>query len=299
MSGRQAVFLDSRGLIAARGADARSFLQGIITNDIDKLTPERALWSALLTAQGKFLHEFFLTLDPSDSSNADSILIEGEAARLSDLKQRLSMYKLRAKVELADVSTVYRVAALFGAEALGALDLPAEPGRTTAFAGGLAYVDPRLAELGARALLPAGNAEAALKEAGFAEATLDDYDSLRISLGVPDGSRDLEIERSPLLENGFEELHGIDWDKGCFLGQELTARTKYRGLTKKRLLPVEIEGPPPAPGTPIMANGKDAGTMRSVAGKLGLALIRLEHLETPLTAGEARLTPKKPGWATF
>ena len=96
-----------------------------------------------------------------------------------------------------------------------------------------------------------------------------EYDRLRISLGVPDGSRDLDVERSPLLENGFDELHGIDWDKGCFMGQELTARTKYRALIKKRLLPVDIDGPMPEPGTAVTADGKDAGVMRSAADGLG------------------------------
>jgi hypothetical protein len=106
----------------------------------------------------------------------------------------------------------------------------------------------------------------------------------------------LDVERSPLLENGFDELHGIDWDKGCFMGQELTARTKYRALIKKRLLPVAIEGPAPEPGTPVTAAGKDAGVLRSSVDGVGLALLRLEHLEAQLSAGEARLTAKKPDW---
>ncbi|MCH8153860.1 MAG: hypothetical protein IH786_01110 [Proteobacteria bacterium] len=134
------------------------------------------------------------------------------------------------------------------------------------------------------------------KAGGSEPMTRDDYERLRIGQGVPDGSRDLEIERSTLLENGFDELGGIDWDKGCFMGQELTARTKYRGLVKKRLVPVEIDGPAPAPGTPVTADGKDAGVLRSVADGLGLALIRLEHLEAPLSAGAARLTVRKPDW---
>jgi folate-binding protein YgfZ len=140
---------------------------------------------------------------------------------------------------------------------------------------------------------------AALEGAGFAAAMLADYDALRIDHGVPDGSRDLEVERSPLLENGFDELHGIDWDKGCFMGQELTARTKYRALIKKRLLPVTIEGPAPEPGTQITAGGKDAGVLRSSVDGVGLALLRLEHLEAPLLAGEARLTPRKPDWVVI
>jgi hypothetical protein len=295
MSDCQAVILETRGLIRASGPDTRDFLQGMVSNDMDKLAPERALWAAFLTPQGKFLHDFFLTT----ASDDDSILIDCEAARLDDLLRRFTMYKLRAEVELSDVSADYRVATLFGAEALPALDLPAEAGHAVPFAGGLVYVDPRLAELGARAVLPRGNVEAAIGTAGFHLTDPAAYDRLRISLGVPDGSRDLEVERATLLENGFEELHGVDWDKGCFVGQELTARMKYRALVKKRLLPVEIDGPAPAPGTAVMAGNKDAGTIFSTADGLGLALLRLENLEDVLTAGEARLTPKKPAWAAF
>ncbi len=132
-----------------------------------------------------------------------------------------------------------------------------------------------------------------------------DYDFLRLTLGLPDGSRDLEVEQAILLENGFDELSGLDWNKGCYLGQELTSRTKYRGLVRKRLMPVMIDGPTPSPGTPVMAGGGKVGKMRSAIDGIGLALIRLEEMEkaaaagTSFTAGEARLTPKKPDWAVF
>jgi hypothetical protein len=148
-------------------------------------------------------------------------------------------------------------------------------------------------------VLPRSGASAALEDAGFTASTPAGYDALRIGLGVPDGSRDLEVERSPLLENGFDELHGIDWDKGCFMGQELTARTKYRALIKKRLVPVTIEGPAPEPGTQVTAEGKDAGVLRSSVDGVGLALLRLDRLNAPLVAGEARLIPKKPDWVVI
>jgi folate-binding protein YgfZ len=141
-----------------------------------------------------------------------------------------------------------------------------------------------------------------LQAAGFIEARLEDYDGLRIGLGVPDGSRDLEVEKSLLLESGFDELNGLDWDKGCYMGQELTARTRYRGLTKKRLLPVEIDGPVPESDTVVRCGEREAGVLRSTADGRGLALLRLEHLgeeAAPLTAGEARLTVVKPYWARF
>ncbi len=295
MTERHAVMLNSRGLLQVAGPDARGFLQGLISNDVDKLAPGRALWAAFLTPQGKYLHDFFLTTAPGE----ESILIDCEAARLDDLTRRLGIYKLRAQVELTDVSDDFRVAALFGADALAALGLPAEPGTAAPFGGGIAYTDPRLAALGARAVLPRSGAEDVLVNAGFTHAEFASYDQLRIPLGVPDGSRDLEVERATLLENGFNELHGIDWDKGCFVGQEITSRMKYRALVKRRLVPVEIDGPAPEPGTPVMAGGKEAGVMRSANGGMGLALLRLENLEDALSAGDARVTPKKPAWAEF
>ena len=303
MAERKALILESRGVLRASGPDTRAFLQGMISNDIEKVRPDRALWSAFLTPQGKFLHEFFLTVDPSAADGEESILVDCEAGRRGDLKRRLTIYKLRSKVAIEDVSDRLAVAALFGDGALGALSLPEEAGAATAFGDGLAYVDPRLAALGARAIVPRDGIEAALRVAGFATGGLIEYDRMRIALGVPDGSRDLEVERSPLLENGFEELHGVDWDKGCFVGQELTARTKYRALIKKRLMPVAIEGPVPDPGTPVALDGKEVGTMRSAVDGVGLALLRLEETKDAapgaLKAGQARLTPRRPDWAKF
>ena len=293
MSDKSALVLAARGVIRVTGADRQDFLQGLVSADVGKASGERAVWSAFLTPQGKFLHEFFLV------ERDEAFLLDCEAARLADLMRRLKIYKLRSQVALEDASGELAVAVLFGAQALDALGLPAEAGRAAALAGGLAFVDPRLAGLGARAILPRDGAEAALADAGFAAAPLEAYDRLRISLGVPDGSRDLEVEKSILLENGFDELGGVDWNKGCFMGQELTARTKYRALIKKRLVPVTFDGPAPAPDTPVMADGKEAGVMRSAVEGLGLALLRLEHLEAPLMAGDLAVKPRKPDWATF
>ncbi len=294
MSERRGLVLEGRGVVQVGGSDRQNFLQGIVSNDVTKVAAERAVWSAFLTPQGKFLHEFFL------AEWQDAFLLDCEAARLPDLLRRLSIYRLRSQVTLEDASGRLAVAALFGTGTLETLKLAAEPGTAATFAGGLAFVDPRLAALGARAILPAEGAAAALEAAGFGPADLADYDRLRISQGAPDGSRDLEVEKSILLENGFDELHGVDWDKGCFMGQELTARTHYRALIKKRLMPVEIDGPAPAPGTPVLAGDKEAGVMRTAVDGLGLALLRLEYLDAaPFTAGEAKLTPRKPDWAKF
>jgi folate-binding protein YgfZ len=297
MAERFCALLPDRAALEVAGEERRAFLQGLVSNDVEKVSRDRALYAALLTAQGKYLHDFFI------AAIGDAFYLDGEAARLADLKRRLALYRLRAKVTLGEGGERYVVAAAFGAEALALLGLPPEPGAAVPFAGGVAYVDPRLAALGARLLLPRGVKLAPLESAGFAPVGGAEYDRFRLSLGVPDGSRDLPVEKAILLEAGFEELNGVDWQKGCYIGQELTARTKYRALIKRRLIPVAVEGPLPPPGTPVMLGDQEAGEMRSGRDGLGLALLRLEALNEaggqPLTAGEARLTPQKPAWANF
>ncbi len=291
MSESHRATLTERGVIRVTGDDAREFLQGLISNDIRRVAPGRAIYAALLTPQGKYLFDFFI-------AEADgALLIDCERARLADLIKRLSLYKLRAKATLEDVSESYRVVAVWGAGSLDALGLGPDAGAATPYAGGAAFTDPRLAEAGARLIVPLGGQ---LPDA--TDATVTAYDAHRLALGLPDGSRDMVLEKAILLESGFDELNGVDWNKGCYMGQELTARTKYRGLVKKRLVPVGIDGPLPQPGTPIMAGEREVGELRSGQGTRALALIRLETLgdETPeLVCGDARITPDKPAWATF
>ncbi|HZS82844.1 MAG TPA: folate-binding protein [Stellaceae bacterium] len=294
MAERSFVALPQRALLAVSGADRRAFLQGLVSNDVEKVSPSRTVHAALLTAQGKYLHDFFII------ERGDAFLLEAEAARLADLQRRLSIYRLRAKVAIAPAEAGLAVAAAFGEGALAALGLREEAGAAAPFAGGLAYVDPRLAALGARLIVPPESGFAGLRAAGFAEAGAAAYDRMRIGLGVPDGSRDLAVEKAILLEAGFDELNGVDWQKGCYVGQELTARTKYRGLIKKRLMPVRVEGPLPEPGTPVRRGGEEVGEIRSGAGDTALALLRLEAIAEPgLEAGGARVTPQMPGWARF
>jgi folate-binding protein YgfZ len=278
------VVLEDRGVLAVSGPDRRSFLQGLVSNDVEKVAADRALYAALLTAQGKYLHDFIMV------EHGEAIWLDAETARLADLKRRLSLYRLRAKVVIEERPDL-AVAAVFGDGALAALGLPQDPGVARAEADGVVMVDPRLAELGARAILSRDRIRSELAGRGLAETDFAAYDRHRLSLGVPDGSRDLVLEKSILLESGFEELHGVDWQKGCYIGQELTARTKYRGLIKKRLFPVAIEGPAPEPGTIVMLDGREAGEMRSSRDGIGLALLRLDAIEAgqPFVAGEATL----------
>lgn len=291
MAQAQIIRLENRGVLKLGGADLRSFLQGIVSNDVTKVSPERAIWCAFLTPQGKFLHEFFLAQVPGSAE--ETFLLDCERDRRADLKKRLSIYRLRSKVTIEDADPDYQVAAVIGPGALAGLGLGPEPGSAQAREGGIVFTDPRLSALGARSILPR---EAAPAE--FGEGSQADYDRLRISLGVPDGSRDMEVDKSILLECGFSELNGVDWDKGCFMGQELTARTKYRGLIKKRLLPIRFEGTAPEPGTAVLSDGKEVGIVRSVADGRGLALLRLDRLQkaADLVAGSAKVTPEMPDW---
>jgi folate-binding protein YgfZ len=298
---RFALLPDSRTVLSVTGPDRVAFLQGLVSNDVAKATAERALWSAFLTPQGKYLHDFFVVAHARhDGSGEEGLFLDVEAERAPDLLKRLKLYRLRSKVEIAEIHDSWVVALAFGADALAGLGLPQTPGAARSWHGGVAYVDPRLAEAGARLILPRASAEASLAEAGFAFSSLSEWDRGRLALGLPDGSRDLEVDKTILLEAGFDELGGVDWRKGCWMGQELTARTKYRGLVKRRLLPVILAGPV-EPGTAILAEGKEVGTLRSVEGDRGLALLRLEALDADsgLEAGGFAVEPAVPDWISI
>jgi len=291
--------LDQRSVVAVTGEDRKAFLQGLVSNDVLRVMPDRAAYALFLTPQGKFLHDFSL-VESADES-APALLLDPETDRRADLLRRLRMYKLRSKIALEDRAEQLRVVAAFGDGALEALGLPAEPGTARAFAGGVAFTDPRLPALGARLFLPADGL-AALEAAGLAPREVADYDRLRLSLGIPDGTLDLIPEKSIPLESRMDALNAISWDKGCYMGQELTARTKYRALIKKKLFPVTVNGPMPDAGTPVTLDGKDIGEMRSGRDGAALALLRLEDVQRAtesglsFQAGPAVLTPREPGW---
>jgi len=288
---------DERACLAIAGPDRVAFLQGLISNDVGKIGAERAIYAALLSGQGRFLFDLFLVAHPSE----EAILIDAEAARLDDLKRRLQMYKLRAKIEIADLRTEFALALAWGQGAAAAFGIAPEPGKAGAWGDGVVYVDPRLAALGCRAILPRARAAGELERAGFVAAPVSEQRHLRLSLGVPEGSGDLPPDKALPMESGFDALHGIDFEKGCYVGQELTARMKHRALVKRRLVPVAIEGPAPAPGTAITLGADEVGELRAASGDRGLALLKLEAIETAaggasLMAGDARLKPLKPAW---
>lgn len=283
------VVLEGRGVLAVTGEDRVAFLQGLVSNDMHAVAPGRAVYSLFLTPQGKYLHDFMVATD------GDALLLDVEAARRDDLLRRLKMYKLRSMIALEDRTDRFMVAALIGPGAAERLGLPAEAGAAAPFAGGIAFIDPRRPDLGARAIVPAGTDLEAL---GFPPLPFDAWDRRRLELGVPDGSRDLEVEKAIPLENNLDALNAISWDKGCYMGQELTARTRYRALIKKRLFPVAVDGPLPAPGTPVLRDGREVGEMRSGQNDRALAILKIEEMDpnakdqAMFIAGEAVLTPR-------
>jgi hypothetical protein len=260
--------LPERGVIEIAGEDRVPFLQGLVSNDVTLVAPSVAVWAALLTPQGRWLADFFILTD------GERLLLDCVRAEAPGLAARLSRFRLRSRVSVRDVSHELAVHVAWG----GAPDLPA---------GVIAAPDPRLPDAGWRILaarpLPVTADPAA-------------WDAHRLALGLPDAA-DLEAEKTLLLEAGFDELNGISWSKGCYMGQELTARTKYRGLIKRRLVPVAIDGRLPSPGAPIHRGEEAVGTMRSGRGTAGLATLRLDALDAPfLTCEAARLTPReRPG----
>ncbi len=256
--------LPDRAVLELAGEDRVTFLQGLVSNDVVLATPGHAVWAALLTPQGKWLADFFILAD------GERLLLDCEAGQSAMLAQRLTRFRLRAKVTVAAVALPVHIA-------WGGAPLP----------GGVQAPDPRLPQAGTRIL---GDVDGV-------NATPADWDLHRLALGLPDGSRDLEPEKSILLEAGFDELNGVSWSKGCYVGQELTARTKYRGLIKRRLTPVRIEGTLPTPGTAVMDGEAEIGSMRSGRGDRGLAVLRLEAMRAGrLRCGGAVLIPEPAAW---
>jgi folate-binding protein YgfZ len=280
--------LPHRGVLEIQGEDKASFLQGLITNDINDVTVEHAIYATLLSPQGRFLYDFFIM------EKAGSHFLDAEASRLADLVKRFSLYKLRSRVTLTARPDV-KVFALWGENVAPILGLKNEPGH--AHAG--IFMDPRLVELGARLIsdVTPDNGQ---------PTSLEDYNLHRLKLGIPEGGIDLIPDKSIPLECGLDELNAINWKKGCYIGQELTTRTKFLGLVRKRLFPVKIEGPAPDFGAEVFLEENSIGVMRSHADGYGLALLRLEHLKfdeggqgQPLRCGEASLLPYKPFWMKF
>jgi folate-binding protein YgfZ len=255
-----ASLLDERVIIAVKGPDARSFLQGLISNDIEDCASGKGIYAALLTPQGKILFEFFVT------EHENRFLLDCAAARASDLMKRLTFYRLRAKVEIAPASDLKVAAAWDGAAGT---------------AGVVSFPDPRLPALGVRLIGPVSEVQAAI-----AGVPCGDYRAHALRLGVPD-SADLLPDSVFALDAGLEELGGVDFKKGCYVGQEVTARMKHRASARRRFLIADVDGDLPPAGTKLEASGREVGTLATGADKRALALVRLDRVEEAQSAGVA------------
>ena len=248
-----------RSVLRVSGPEARDFLQGLVTNDVGRLN-QGPLYAALLSPQGKYLFDFFLVPAGAD------VLLDVHADRAAALATRLGMYRLRARVEVAPTDL---------AVAVGLGDPPAD-----------GFPDPRDPGLGWRAV----GADPELMLAGVEPLEPAELEACRIALGVPATGVELIPDDSYILEMGFDRLNGVDFRKGCYVGQEVTARMKHKTELRKGLVRVRLAGPAPPPGAAIAAGDRPAGTLLSTAGDRGLAYLRFDRADGPLTAGDARIT---------
>lgn len=257
----QLLRLENRAVIRVSGTEAKSFLQGLVTNDVELVSADQAIYAAMLTPQGKFLFDMIIVED------GDSLLLDIEASRKPDLLRRLMMYKLRADVDLADEP--HAVWALFDGKPQN----------------GISYADPRHKALHTRVIATEAPIE------GTEPLSYETYEERRIRHGVPDGSRDIAVEKYFWLETNAEKLNGVSFSKGCYVGQELTARMKHRTTLKKKILPVKFEGNAPEAGSLIeTVSGKKVGEVLTTSGQYALAYLRLEHLDAQLQANGIALT---------
>lgn len=261
--------LTDRAVIAVSGPEARAFLQGLVTNDVAKVAPGGARYAALLTPQGKILFDFLI------AESDGTLLLDCRRETRDALIKRLSLYKLRAKVEIKARDDLGVFSGL-GGEAM--------PGE---------FTDPRLPALGTRAIAAKGKIAA--------QTGPDEYLALRLARCVPEGD-DFGSDKMFALDAGLDELNAVSFDKGCYVGQELTARMKHRGTARKRLLGLAThDGSPLVRDTPVMANGQEIGAVASVYGARGFAIIRLDRLAAstgPFQAGRAAVDVIKPSWLT-
>jgi folate-binding protein YgfZ len=288
MADTRIALLPDRGVVSVTGEDAGKLLQGVITNDMGLLELQPALHAGLLTPQGKILFDFFVV------RASDGFLLETARDKAAALADRLMLYKLRAKADIRDVSSDYSVAAIWG----GAY-VPHGHGTAP-----LLFADPRLAGVGSRELVTIGS-DWALANEQTDSATQGEYHAHRIGLGVPEGGKDYAFGDAFPHEALFDQLNGVSFTKGCYVGQEVVSRMQNRGTARKRVVPVVSDLALPEPGAAITAGGVEIGTLGSIAGARGLALLRLDRAaefadrgET-LRAGDVPVRIALPSWATF
>ena len=284
----QAALLPERGVVKVIGDDARRFLNGLASNDIGKVAPGSARFAALLTPQGKIIVDFIVAeAAPEDGGG---FFLDCPRALAPALVEKLNFYKLRAKVTVEDLSDALGVMAAWG-------------GGDSEY--GLCYADPRLAALGSRIILPPHLAAEAASDLGARLAEPDAYDAHRIALGVPRGGNDFSYGDTFPHEADMDQLAGVDFDKGCYIGQEVVSRVEHRASARNRVVPIAFDRFAPIPGLPVTAGDKTLGMIGSASNGRGLALLRLDRVADalasaiPLTCGGITIQLVKPAWATF
>jgi folate-binding protein YgfZ len=254
--------LTDRSVLRVAGDPARHFLNNLVTTEIEALAPGEARYAALLTPQGKIIADFFVVAGPDGEAG---FYIDCPAALAAELLQKLTFYRLRAKVTIE--KTDLAVIAVWGGE-----KKPMD---------GIAFADPRLPELGLRVLVSPEAAKAASSvEAGA-------YDAHRIALGVPKGGIDFHYNDAFPHDADLDKLSGVDFKKGCFIGQEVVSRVEHRGTARNRIVPVAFDQATPPVGADVTAGGKAVGIMGSSVGKIGLAMLRVDRVADALAAGAA------------
>jgi folate-binding protein YgfZ len=292
----KAALLSDRGVVKVAGDDARKFLNGLVTSDLAKLAPGNARFAALLTPQAKIIADFFV----AEISDGSGFILDCPRALAATLVERLNFYRLRAKATIEDRSASLGVLAIWHG------DIDAHRGDVHhGTENGLCYADPRLPELGLRCVLPPERAGAAASDLGATLVGADQYDGHRITLAVPQGGVDFIYSDAFPHEADMDQLNGVDFKKGCFIGQEVVSRMEHRGTARTRVVPVTFEGPCPERGSPVTAGERSVGMMGSAAAGRGLATLRLDRVDealaanSALLAGGVALRVVKPHWARF
>jgi folate-binding protein YgfZ len=285
----KAALLPDRGVVKVAGDGARNFLNGLFTADISRVTPEAPRFAALLTPQGKIIVDAIIA--EADPSRGSGFFLDVPRALARTCADRLNFYKLRAKVMVEDLSETLGVMALWDGEA---------PSRH-----GLCYRDPRLPALGLRVMLPPHLAPEAAADLGAALVPAAQFEAHRIALGVPRGGLDFGYGDAFPHEADMDQLHGVDFAKGCYVGQEVVSRMEHRGSARTRIVPVAYDGLAPDAGVTVTAAEKPVGTFGSSADGRALAMLRLDRTADALAAGHdlvagaVTLRLVKPDWVRF
>lgn len=260
MSAPGIAHLADRGVLRVSGADAVVFLGNLITNDVVLLDREPAIYAGLLTPQGKILADFIVVRDPA----GQGFLLDVARAQQAALAAKLKIYRLRSKVDIEEIDDA-GVYAIWGSEAGVGVS-------------GFVYRDPRLLALGWR-IIQRGGLQSTL---GF-----DAYHAHRIALGVPEGGKDWDFADTFPHEALFDQLHGVSFEKGCYVGQEIVSRMEHRGTARKRVVPVVGAAPLPHNRDDVLAGEAVIGTLGSVSGERGLALLRLDRVGEAMAKGQS------------